>query len=103
SLTLVNLADGKATVIPRVRSFKLARDGGKYLAYLTESDTASAAVGGGGGGGGRGGRGGGGGGGGAASEPAATLVLHDLAAGSDSRIDNVTSYLFDEAEHFLVY
>jgi hypothetical protein len=34
SLTLVSLADGKATVIPRVRSFKFARDGARTLAYL---------------------------------------------------------------------
>ncbi|MHB8839366.1 MAG: hypothetical protein ACYC7F_10480, partial [Gemmatimonadaceae bacterium] len=41
SLTVVSLADGKAQVIPRVRSFRFAREGGKYLAYLMEADTAA--------------------------------------------------------------
>ena len=44
--------------ISRVRSFKMARDGGKYIAYLMESDTAAAQTGGGApaGGGGQGGQ-----------------------------------------------
>jgi hypothetical protein len=109
SLTLVSTADGKATVIPRVRSFKFARDGGRYLAYLLEGDSAAAGGGGGGrggaaGGGGRGGRGGGAAGGGAAAtEPASTLVLRDLSTGADTQIEHVTSYLFDEAETLLAY
>lgn len=109
SLTLVSTADGKATVIPRVRSFKFARDGGRYLAYLLEGDSAAAGAGGGGrggaaGGGGRGGRGGGGGAGGAAAtEPASTLVLRDLFTGTDTQIEHVTSYLFDEAETVLAF
>ena len=109
SLTLVSIADFKATVIPRVRSFKFARDGGRYVAYLLEGDSAAGGSGGGrgaaAGGGGRGGRGGGGGGGGgaAAAEPASTLVLRDLSSGSDTQIERVTSYVFDEAETILAY
>jgi dipeptidyl aminopeptidase/acylaminoacyl peptidase len=109
SLTLVSTADGKATVIPRVRSFKFAKDGGKFLAYLMESDSATPSTGGGAAGagaaGGRGGRGGGGAAGGtaAATEPASTLVLRDLAAGTDTKIESVTAYVFDEAEKILSY
>ena len=107
ALGIVRLADGEVTLIKPVRSYRFARDGGKYLAYLREADTATAAPGGGGapsGGGGRGGRGGGGGGtAGARQEPGAPLMLRDLAAGTETRIDDVTSYLFDDAEHWLAY
>ena len=103
SLTVVDLADGKAQVIPRVRSFRFAREGGKYLAYLLEADSAAPASGaapaaGGARGGARGGAAGG-----ARTEPGAPLILRDLATGLDTRIDDVTAYLFDEAEKVLVY
>ncbi len=108
SLTVVSLADGKAQVIPRVRSFRLAREGGKYLAYLLEADSAAPGSGGGAapaGGAAAGGRGGARGAapGGARSEPAAPLVLRDLTTGQEARIEDVTSYLFDESEKVLVY
>lgn len=104
SLTLVSTADGRATVIPKVRSYKFARDGGRYIAYLFETDSATPTTGGGrgGAGGGRGGRGGGAGGA-AAAEPASTLVLRDLLNGTDARIEQVTAYVFDEAERVLAY
>ncbi|NBS59809.1 MAG: hypothetical protein EBS65_22790, partial [Betaproteobacteria bacterium] len=44
---VVRLSDGNVMLIARVRSFKMARDGGKYIAYLMESDTAAAQSGGG--------------------------------------------------------
>ncbi len=105
ALGIVSLADGKVTVIPRVRSYRFARDGGKFIAYLLESDTASGAPGGGGGGraGGRGGAAGGAAPGGARQEPGAPLILRDLASGQETRIEDVTSYLFDDAEHWLAY
>ncbi len=106
SLTVVNLADGKAQVIPRVRSFRFAREGGKYLAYLMEADTAAPGSGGAGAPAGEAGaRGGARGGapGGARTDPAAPLVLRDLATGAETKIDDVTSYLFDETEKVLVY
>ncbi|MHB0962272.1 MAG: S9 family peptidase [Gemmatimonadaceae bacterium] len=107
-LTVVTLADGKAQVIPRVRSFRFAREGGKYLAYLLEADTAAPDSGSGGAapaGGAAGGRGGarGGAAGGTRSDPAAPLMLRDLATGQETRIEDVTSYLFDENETVLVY
>ncbi len=106
SLTVVNLADGKAQVIPRVRSFRFARDGGKYLAYLMEADSAAPGSGSAGAPAGGGGARGGGRGGaapGLRSEPAAPLFLRDLTTGMEVKIDDVTSYLFDEGEKVLVY
>ncbi|MDP1891506.1 MAG: hypothetical protein Q8K55_11500, partial [Gemmatimonadaceae bacterium] len=106
SLTVVTLADGKAQVIPRVRSFRFAREGGKYLAYLLEADTAAPGSGGAApAGGAAAGRGGARGGatGGTRTDPAAPLILRDLATGQELRIDDVTSYLFDENETVLVY
>ena len=63
SLVIVSLPDGKQTTIAGVRSFRLARDNGKWVAYVPEPDSASADTPAGGGapavgGGGRGGRGG---------------------------------------------
>jgi hypothetical protein len=107
NLGLVSLPDGNVTIIPRVRSFRLARDGGKYIAYLLESDSAAPAAGGGGRtGGGRGGRGGGaageattsGGAGGARRDPGFTLVLRELATGTETKIDDVSAFTMDDAE-----
>ncbi|HVT38785.1 MAG TPA: prolyl oligopeptidase family serine peptidase [Gemmatimonadaceae bacterium] len=108
SLTLVSTADGKATVIPHVRSFKFARDGGRYTAYLLETDSTTATPGGagragGGTGGGRSAGRGAPGGGGAPAESPATLVLRDLSSGTETRIDQVTAYMFDDAEKVLAY
>lgn len=105
SLTIVSLADGKAQVIPRVRSFRFAREGGKYLAYLMEADTAAPSSGAAGAaaGGGRGGARGGAAPAGNRADPAAPLMLRDLTTGQETKIDDVTSYLFDEGEKLLVY
>ena len=112
NLGLVSLPDGQVTIIPKVRSFRLTRDGGKYIAYMLESDSATPS-GGGGGGGGRGGRGGGGaagaaatttgGAGGSRRDPGFTLVLRELATGTETRIDDVSAYTMDDAEKFLAY
>ncbi len=115
NLGLVSLPDGGVTIIPRVRSFRLSRDGGKYIAYMIESDSAAPAAGGGGGragGGGRGGRGAGAGGaeattsGGAAGarrDPGFTLVLRELANGTETKIEDVSAYTMDDAEKWLAY
>jgi dienelactone hydrolase len=42
SLGIMDLADGRVTVVPRVKQFRVARDGGRWLAYLLEADTAAA-------------------------------------------------------------
>ncbi|MBY0492036.1 MAG: prolyl oligopeptidase family serine peptidase [Gemmatimonadaceae bacterium] len=99
---ILNLADGTVTRVPNVRSFRLARNGGRFLAYQLEDTTAAA------------GRGAGGANGagaaGANAAPAGprrdygtTLVLRDLAAGTDTRIEGVTNFTFDENEKVLAY
>ncbi len=100
ALGVLNVADGQITRVPRVRSYRLARNGGKYIAYLLEDTTTqrlgpnSANA-------------------GPAQTPAAspaarretgtTLVLRELATGTETRIEGVTNYLFDENERWLGY
>ncbi|WP_434480864.1 hypothetical protein [Gemmatimonas sp.] len=92
---IVNVADGAVTRVANVRSYRLARNGGKFLAYLLEDTTAAARP---------------AAGAGAPAQPAGprrengtTLVLRDLAAGTDLRIEGVTNYAFDENEAWLGY
>ena len=119
SLGIMSLADGRVTVIPRVKGFRLPDENGRWLAYLLEADTArrdtarrdSAA---------------------AAPNPAApaaaatpggtprpvsadtsrkekkkdpgtTLVLRDLQTGQEVRIEEVLAYAFDENGRWLAY
>jgi dipeptidyl aminopeptidase/acylaminoacyl peptidase len=111
NLGLVAIPDGGVTIIPKVRSFRLARDGGKFVAYLLESDSAPPAADGGGGragGGGRGGAAGGatttsGGAGGARRDPGFTLVLRELWTGAETKIDDVSAFTMDDAEKWLAY
>lgn len=98
-LGIVNVADGAVTRVPNVRSFRLARNGGQYLAYLLEDTTSAARPAGAPGQNGAG-----------AAQPAgprrdygSTLVLRNLATGTESRIDGVTNYAFDENEQWLGY
>ncbi|MFN9116413.1 MAG: alpha/beta hydrolase family protein [Gemmatimonas sp.] len=95
SLGLMSVADGGLTRVANVRSFRLARNGGRFLAYQLE-DTAAARP-----------------ANGAGQPPAApvgprrdygtTLVLRELATGTETRIDGVTGYAFDENEQWLGY
>src|SRR5215471_19259792 len=41
SLVILNLADGKTTTVAGVRSFRLARDNGTWLAYVAEDSAAA--------------------------------------------------------------
>ncbi|MFM8782048.1 MAG: hypothetical protein ACKOFO_11450, partial [Gemmatimonadota bacterium] len=41
ALGLLELATGRVTTIEKVRGFQLARDGGRFLAYQLEADTAA--------------------------------------------------------------
>jgi dipeptidyl aminopeptidase/acylaminoacyl peptidase len=41
SLGIMDLSNGRVTVIPRVKSFRISRDDGRWLAYLMEADSAS--------------------------------------------------------------
>ncbi|MDB4949882.1 MAG: peptidase family protein [Gemmatimonadetes bacterium] len=116
SLGIMSLADGRVTVIPRVKSFRLAKNDGRWLAYLLEADTsrrdsaaakpdsathaaapAAAAT--------PGGR----------PRPVAgdtarkkkeygtTLVLRDLSTGAEVRIEEVSAYALDDAGRWLGY
>ncbi|MEJ7810536.1 MAG: prolyl oligopeptidase family serine peptidase [Gemmatimonadaceae bacterium] len=123
SLGIMSLADGKVTVVPGVRSFRLAKHASRYVAYLLEpkdtsaarrepGDSAGAPA-------------------GAPGAPAAaatpgraarpvstdsaggrrprrkdtgsTLVVRDLASGSEVRIDDVIAYAFDNRGAWLGY
>ena len=114
SMNVLDVTDGKVSRVPRVRSFKLARNGGKYLAYLLEDSLASRTP-------------PAGGAGAAAPSPGAiaglvpgasrdssrvagprrdygsTLVLRELGTGTENRIEGVTSYSFDDDERWLGY
>jgi dipeptidyl aminopeptidase/acylaminoacyl peptidase len=108
SLAIVSLADGKVTSIPGVRSFRVARDNGTWLAYVAEdsaagdSTRAGAANVGGGGRGGRGGRAGG-------AAPSgrrqfgAPLVLRNLATGAEERLSDVLAFAFDDSAKVFGY
>jgi hypothetical protein len=103
SLAIVSLADGKVTTIPGVRSFRLPRENGTWLAYVPEPDSASAdstnrstA---------QGGRGGRGGAGAAGSRRTfgSPLVLRNLGTGAEERLTDVVAYAFDDSAKVLGY
>jgi len=108
SLALVSLADGKVTTLAGVRSFRLPRDNGTWLAYVPEPDSGSAdatpgaANAAGGGRGGRGGRGGGGGAGGR-RQFGSPLVVRNLATGAEERLSDVLTFAFDDSAKVLAY
>jgi dipeptidyl aminopeptidase/acylaminoacyl peptidase len=98
TLGILSLADGNVTRIPSVRTFRLARNGGRYIAYQLE-DTTARQAGGAAQGGGRDSsatRG-------ARREFGNTVVLRELATGNEVRIAGVTSFAFDENESKLAY
>src|SRR6185436_9484358 len=100
ALAILSLADGKVTTIPAVRSFRLARDNGTWVAYVPEPDSASdstrTA-----GGGGRGGRGGAAPGG--RRSYGSPLVLRNLATGVEERMTDVLAFAFDDSAKVLAY
>ena len=98
-LGIMNLADGTLIRVAGVRSHRLARNGGRFLAYLLEDTTANP----------RGGAGAPAGGATAVAslpprrENGVTLVLRDLAAATEQRIEGVTAFAFDDDEKWLGY
>ncbi len=100
SLGILALADGRVTTLEKVRAFSLARDGGRFVVYQPEADTAAA-----------GGRGAArSGADSAAARPAARrkdsgtpLVIRELATGTETRIEQVSSYVLHERERWLAY
>lgn len=85
-LAIVNVADGQVSPMARVRSFKVPRDGPSVVAYLLEPDDTTST---------RSGAG--------RREYGTTLVLRDLASGGETRIPDVTTYLFDDSAKVLGY
>ena len=92
SLAIVDLTNGQVTNIPRVRSFRAARESGKWVAYLLEPSDS----------GGRAGRD-------SANsrgrrpEFGSPLVLRNLATGAERRINDVTTFAFDDSAKWLGY
>jgi dipeptidyl aminopeptidase/acylaminoacyl peptidase len=111
SLAIVSLADGKVTMLPGARSFRLARDNGTWLAYTPAPDSlntldagaAGAAGGAAAGRGGRGGRGGGAAGTGGRRSYGSALVLRNLQSGTETRLSDVLTFAFDDSAKVLAY
>ncbi|HWH52308.1 MAG TPA: prolyl oligopeptidase family serine peptidase [Gemmatimonadaceae bacterium] len=104
SLAIVSLPDGKVTTIPNVRSFRLPKSNGGWVAYVPGADTAAgdSSARGAGAAGGRGGRGRG-----AAAGPrrqfGSALVLRNLATGAEERLSDVLTYSFDDSAKVFAY
>lgn len=98
AMGILSLSDGSLTRVNAVRSFRLARQGGRFLAYQLE-DTAAA----------RPTPNGAPAGGtpvamtGPRREYGTTLVLRDLGTGQETRLEGVTAFTFDEQEQWLGY
>jgi dipeptidyl aminopeptidase/acylaminoacyl peptidase len=107
SLAIMALPSGVVSTVPRVRSFRLARDGGAVVVYQLEADSARPAN-------GRDSAGA------AAPRPAAAggdsarratprresgspLVVRTLASGAEVRLDDVTSFALSDDERWLAY
>ncbi|GAC1477755.1 MAG: hypothetical protein NVS1B4_20870 [Gemmatimonadaceae bacterium] len=110
SLTLIDLAAGTVTVVPRVKSFRMARDTGRWLVYLLEPvDSASTRMDSAGAASGqlpmRAAAAPGGAARPVASEPSkgatvdrgSTLVMRDLITAGEIRVEGVTSYALDDS------
>ncbi|MFL5606079.1 MAG: hypothetical protein ACJ8AD_06505, partial [Gemmatimonadaceae bacterium] len=113
-LAIVSVADGQVTPIARVRSFKVPREGPAVVAYLLEPDDSSAMRSAAGRDSGRAGQAAAAPGGaprpvsdsasrGRRREYGTTLVLRDLASGRETRIADVTAYVFDDSAKVLGY
>jgi len=91
AMGILSLADGNVTRMNAVRSFRLARQGGRFLAYQLEDTTTAARP----------------AQNGAAAGPrrdnGTTLVLRDLGSGQETRVEGVTAFAFDEQEQWLGY
>ncbi|MFI5229922.1 MAG: hypothetical protein ACHQWU_12690, partial [Gemmatimonadales bacterium] len=106
SLAIVSLPDGKVTTIPNVRSFRLPRANGAWVAYVPGADTTAGDSSTRGGAGaapaGRGGRGRGGPAGGR-RQFGAPLVLRNLATGAEERLSDVLAFSFDDSAKVFAY
>ena len=94
SLSVIDLSNGQVAQVPRVRSFRLARESGQYLVYLLEPEaprdsSAVRAV--------------------ADSisrrrrEYGSTLVIRNLSDGTEERVADVTTYAMDDSARYVAY
>ncbi|HET9453093.1 MAG TPA: prolyl oligopeptidase family serine peptidase [Gemmatimonadaceae bacterium] len=99
NLAIVRLADGNVTSVPRVRSFRLARNSGAWLAYVpadsANADSTARPA---------------GAPGATGNRPAAprrrygsALVLRNMSTGQETRIADVIDYAFDDSAKVLAY
>jgi dipeptidyl aminopeptidase/acylaminoacyl peptidase len=109
-LAILALESGRVTAIEQVRGFQVARDGGRFVVYQVEADSAAN-----GGAAARGGRGAGA----SATAPAANadsarpaarrkdsgaaMVIRELASGTEVRVEGVTNYALHKSERWLAY
>jgi dipeptidyl aminopeptidase/acylaminoacyl peptidase len=97
SLGIMDLATGQVSTVARVRSFRLARESGRFLVYLHEaddpprdsiarvmSDTGRR-------------------GSARRREYGTTMVIRDLSDGSESRLADVLSYTIDDSARYVAY
>lgn len=85
---------GELETVDRVRSFRMARESGRYLAWLLEADSASRTPADSNGAAPARRRG---------SEPGTTLVLRDLETGTETRIPDVRSFALEDSARYLAY
>ncbi|HEU4995377.1 MAG TPA: prolyl oligopeptidase family serine peptidase [Gemmatimonadaceae bacterium] len=97
-LAILSLADGRVSTVARVRSFRLPRSSGSWIAYVVSDSTASDSA-----------RGTGARPGGQAGAPSArrrfgsNLVLRNMATGKEERLADVLDYAFDDSARVFVY
>lgn len=90
SLAILDLRDGQVTLLPGVRSFRLPRDNGTWVAYLAEPDSAADSTRGSGSPGRR-------------RTFGAPLLLRNLATGIAERFNDVLSFALDDSARALAY
>ncbi len=114
TLAILSLADGRVTEVERVKGFRIAEKGGRFVIYEPEKADTSKAGESSGRAGGRGARGAGAGAEGGEEadstkkpkrkkDSGELLVLREIATGVEVRIENVTDYTIDDEERWLVY
>ena len=106
SVTIVNLASGEKTTVPKIRRFVFNSEMGGWLAMHRYGPEAAGGAAGAAGGGGRGGRGGGAAAAGGEAprdtRPRGTdLLLRDLKTGAELSIGNVSEFAFNKSGRYL--